>query len=73
MKDPILVRKCLHRFCKSCLKTQESLHVGNSLAHRNCPLCKAKIGNKRLILKDDVMDKIIRHFLPTDEKIDKFN
>jgi hypothetical protein len=73
MIEPMMVRMCLHKFCRGCLNSQESGYQGNVLPHRNCPMCKAKIGNKRLFLKDEVLFTVIRKFLPNDQTIEKFN
>ena len=40
---------------------------------KNCPMCKTKIGNKRLIVRDQTLNKMIRQFLQTDDHIDLFN
>lgn len=74
MTEPMLVRKCLHRFCKSCLNSQELVgHQENKISHRNCPMCKSKIGNKRLLIKDEVLHQIISKFLPSTKAVNKFN
>ena len=78
MKEPIVVKKCLHRFCKVCFNSAVNHENGKFVNKttnfmKNCPMCKSKISNKRLIVKDKTLNDMIRLFLDKNSDIDHFN
>ena len=65
MKDPNLVKTCLHRTCRNCFSMQDEGLYNNTMKKRDkqCPMCKEKIGTNRKIIRDERMKEMIAMLL----------
>ena len=46
VNQPVIYKTCLHRFCSECIESY------NRLGKKECPLCRAAIGNRRQLRPD---------------------
>jgi len=58
MRETVVVKQCLHRFCSQCI--QKSLRV----ARKECPICRIPIASRRFLRSDNDFDKLITIFFP---------
>lgn len=56
--------KCVHRFCKDCIK--KCLRV----AKNECPSCRIHIPSQRFLRPDEAFDCLIRQFVPNVESFE---
>jgi hypothetical protein len=63
-KNPLNVRQCLHKFCLNCIEDY------NRIYKKECPGCRAVIGSRRQLRKDECLQSLISSLITN---TDKFN
>lgn len=63
-KNPLNVRQCLHKFCLNCIEDY------NRIYKKECPGCRAVIGSRRQLRKDECLQSLISALI---KNTDKFN
>src|SRR6218665_3492407 len=58
LKNTIITKECMHRFCYECIIT--ALRSGN----KECPNCRMKLVSKRSLRADESFDEIIAKIYP---------
>ncbi|CAE7854874.1 RING1B, partial [Symbiodinium sp. KB8] len=53
MQEPVMIKQCLHRFCKNCLE-----HSLRTLKNE-CPLCRTRVPSRRSLERDTRFAKLI--------------
>lgn len=57
LRNPKLVRECLHRFCEDCI--EKSLRMGRN----ECPVCRVFVPSKRNLASDEGCEVLIENVL----------
>eukprot|EP00948_MAST-09A_sp_MAST-9A-sp1_P002260 g2260.t1 len=66
MKDPVVVRKCMHRFCNACIQK----YLRSGLDTKECPTCRIPVGSRRMLQKDENFNALIHAIFPDPEKFE---
>ena len=66
LNDPVCVKRCLHKFCASCIEKY------NRLEKKQCPSCRADIGSRRVLRHDRELQSIIETVIPDIEGYREF-
>ena len=61
LKQTMMVKECLHRFCKECI--EKCLRLDQNA--RCCPSCRVHIPSRRSLRKDTKMDSLILKLIPS--------